>query len=370
MKRRLGVLVLAFVILNFFRVQACATSERADAERRLDYLAERIAAGELPGVAPGHPFDGEWTLGTLSMASVAATNLAIRYPETRAVRAKQVSDWAARLASEQVRAYDTKQWGNDAMATLERSDAHAGYLGHVVLALDAACLLGGTRDVALHERLVEALARRIDLSPSGLIETYPGESYVPDNVVVMASLVQFDACVGEPRHAALTARWIQKLKSGWVDPENGILVFAPGQPARGSGAAWNSFYLPFVDEAFAAEQSDRTWATFGDTALGGWLHGIREWPEGVESGGDVDSGPLVMGVSPSATGFALADATLRGREAQQRGILRTAELVGVTWSGRYLAAPLVGDAIVLAARTMTRWPDKVSSTPVVSSAVP
>lgn len=358
MKRRLAVLAVALLVLTIVRVE-CATADRAESEQRLDYVAKRIADGSLPGVAPGHPFDGEWTLGTLSMASVAATNLAIRHPETRAVRAKQVSDWAARLASEEARAYDTKQWGSDAMATLDRSEAHAGYLGHVVLALDAACLLGGARDVALHERLVTALARRIAEAPSGLIETYPGEIYVPDNVVVMASLVQFDACVGEPRHAELTAQWLEKLKTRWLDPHNGILVFAPGQPARGSGAAWNSFYLPFVDEAFAAEQSERTWATFGDTALGGWLHGIREWPVGHEGGGDVDSGPLVMGVSPSATGFALADATLRGRAAQQTGILRTAELVGVTWSGKYLSAPLVGDAIVLAARTMTRWPARV-----------
>lgn len=217
------------------------------------------------------------------------------------------------------------------------------------------------------------MARRIDASPTGLIETYPGETYLPDNVVVLASLMQFDACVGEARHAELKSRWLGKLRARWLDADNGVLVFAPGQRARGSGAAWNSFYLPFVDERFAADQSERTWVTFGDTALGGWLHGIREWPVGEPRGGDVDSGPLVMGVSPSATGFALADATLRGRNAQQQGILRTAELVGVSWNGRYLASPLVGDAIVLAAKTMTRWPihrgDRVSLTPAVWSAV-
>ncbi len=271
MKRKLGLLLLGFIALDVFRVEACGTSERSDAEARLDYLATRIAAGELPGVAPGHPFDGEWTLSTLSMASVAAANLGFRYPETQLQRAKQVSAWAAQLASEEVRAYDTRQWGGDAMDTLERPDGHAGYLGHVVLALDAACLLGGTRDVALHERLVAALARRIDTSPTGLIETYPGETYVPDNVVVLASLMQFDACVGEARHAELKSRWLGKLHARWLDADNGVLVFAPGQRARGSGAAWNSFYLPFVDERFAAEQSERTWVTFGDTALGGWL---------------------------------------------------------------------------------------------------
>ncbi len=348
MKKRAAVGLLSLLVLNLVRTAACAT--RDDAEARLDYLSRRIAEGDLPGFAPGHPFDGEWTLGTLSMSAIAATNLAMRSPETRAVRAAQVSDWAARLSSEAVRAYDTKQWGRDALRTLESSDGHAGYLGHVVLALDAACLLGGARDVALHEALVAALSRRIEQSPTGLIETYPGEIYVPDNVVVMAGLMQFDACIGEPRHRALEQRWRAKLEAQWRDPANGVLVFAPGQGARGSGAAWNSFFLPFVDEELASEQSSRMWTHFGDEAAWGGLRGIRE---GL-SQGDVDSGPLVLGISPSATGFVLGDATLRDRP-ERDGLLRTAELVGFSFGGRYLTAPLVGDAIVLAAKTMTRW---------------
>jgi hypothetical protein len=142
----------------------------------------------------------------------------------------------------------------------------------------------------------------------------------------------------------------------WTDPNSGLLRFAPHQPARGSGAAWNAFYLPFIDESFAADQSARTWATFGDTALFGTLHGIREWPRGVEATGDVDSGPLVFGVSPSATGFMLGAARLAGDEARVSGLLTTAELVGVSAGGRYLLSPLVGDAITLAAKTLTRWP--------------
>ncbi len=348
--------LLGLVALHLGRVQLAPGDTREDDEARLAYVASRIEAGSLPGVAPGHPFDGEWRLGTLSMAAVAATNLAVAYPQTRAARAEQVSAWARRLLSDEVRAYDTKAWGADALETLDTSQAHAGYLGHVVLALDAACLLGGERDEALHARLVEALARRMREAPEGLVETYPGEIYVPDNVVVMAALRQFDACTGTAHHAELIAAWLAQVRARWVDADNGLLVFGPGQRARGSGAAWNAFYLPFVDEAFAADQSARLWATFGDTAALGWLGGIREHPRGVEGQGDVDSGPLVAGVSPSATGFALADATRRGDEAWRAAVLRTAELSGITWGGRYLLAPLVGDAIVLAARSTRPWP--------------
>lgn len=336
----LALLFSAFVLFNLVRIEACA--RRDDSEERLAYLSARIAADDF-GIAPGHPFDGEWRLTTLSMSSMAAKQMALTHPETRAARAQQLSAWAAKITTRQVRDYDTQQWGNDA---LSGQGAHVGYLGHAVLALDAACLIGGERDQELHARMANLLASHFEHAESGLIETYPGEIYVPDNVVGMAAIAQYDACTGVPRHAALITRWLSTMKSQWMD--DGLLVFAPGQPARGSGAAWNSLYLPLIDEAFAAEQSDRMWARFGDAALGGWLRGVRE---GVE--GDVDSGPLVMGVSPAATGFALGDATLRDRP-ERRGLLRTAELAGVSARGNYLLAPLVGDAIMLAARTMKR----------------
>lgn len=356
--KRLGLLVLLLLGGNALRVGACVSTSRDDAEARLAYVARRIDEQSLPGVAPGHPFDGEWQLVSLSMAVVAATNLAARYPDSHAVRAAQVAAWTQRLADADVRAYDVKQWGNDPLE-FTRPDGHAGYLGHLALALGAACTLDAPRDVALHARVVDALARRFDASPSGLIETYPGETYVPDNVVALAGLAQFDRCVGQPAHAATIARWLTLARQRWTDPESGLLVFAPGQPARGSGAAWNAFYLPFVDEAFAADQVERTWRTFGDEALFGALAGIRERPHGVETSGDVDSGPLVLGVSPSATGFMLGAARFAGDEARAQRILTTAEVVGFSVGlseRRYLASPLVGDAIVLAAKTMTRWP--------------
>lgn len=353
--KRLGLLLLAVLVLNVVRVRACVTTSRADAEARLDYLAQRIDARTLPGVAPGHPFDGEWQLVGLSMSVVAATNLAFRYPDSRPARAAQVSAWAKRLVDEDVRAYDVKQWGSDPLE-LDKPDGHAGYLGHVAVALGAACLLDAPRDAGLHTRLVDALARRLDASPTGLIETYPAETYIPDNVVVVAGIALFDRCAGAPAHAATIQRFLTTTRARWTDPDNGLLRFSPYQPARGSGAAWNAFYLPFIDEDVARDQAARTWATFGDTAFFGALHGLRERPRGVDTGGDVDSGPLVLGVSPSATGFMLGAARLEGDDARVRGVLTTAELVGVSFGGRYLLSPLVGDAITLAAKTLTRWP--------------
>lgn len=352
---RLAVVLLLLPVFLVVRARACAVADDADSQRRLDYLAERIAQGTLPGLAPGHPFDGEWKLVALSMAVVAATNLAHREPETKAARAEQVAAWTRRLVDDDVRAYDTRQWGHDPLE-LQRPEGHAGYLGHVALALGAACLLGAPRDAALHRAIVDALARRVDASPTGLIETYPGETYVPDNVVVVAGISLYQRCAKDAVHADTVRRFLTKTHARWLDADTGLWRFAPGQPSRGSGAAWSAFYLVFIDENAAREEAAGAWRVFGDTTLFGWLRGVRDRPVGDARGGDVDTGPLIFGVSPSATGFLLGPATLAGDTEAVHGILTTAELAGVSFHGRYLTSPLVGDAITLAARTMTRWP--------------
>ena len=79
------------------------------------------------------------------------------------------------------------------------------------------------------------------------------------------------------------------------------------------------------------------------------------------------SGPVVFGLSPAATGFAMGGAALWGDQTALKGLLRTAELVGgtVSFGGqrRYALAPLPGDAVILAARTMTRWDGRFVSRP-------
>ncbi|MCA2977513.1 MAG: hypothetical protein INH41_31910 [Myxococcaceae bacterium] len=345
--KRWPLVVVAALALQVVRVEACVSTSQADAEARLAYLARRIDDGTFPGLAPGPPFDGEWKVGTLSMSSLAALNLAHASPETRRARAALVSAWAERMLRDDVRAFDGAKWGADALATLPGPEGHAGYLGHLAVVFGARCALTGVV-TPLHAQVVDALARRLDASEHALIETYPDETYVPDNVAVAAGVAMFDACAGTGAHAATLARWVKVMRARWLDARTGVLVFAPGQGARGSGAAWNAIFLPFVDEAFAREQAERTWQAFGDEALSGWLAGVREWPRGEARGGDVDSGPLVFGVSPSATGFMLAAGL------HQERLLATIELAGVSFGvdeRRYLLSPLVGDAIILAAKT-------------------
>ncbi len=340
--------------------------DRSDVLSRRDYLVARVAedfAGAM--AAPDQDFfRGEWALGTLSMTSAALCNIAFAWPDTRAQAVQQLPPILDKALLPSTRAFDTSQWGTDALDTLGSDQGHLGYLGHLNLMLGCYRVLGGDhRYDALHDRITEAMVRRMNRSPSAHVETYPGEIYTSDNATAAASIAVHALASGED-HGPELRRFVQYTRSHLLDARTGLVVFkvgAQGQPLgtpRGCGVGWNSFYLPFVDRTFASEQ----WTRLRDhmvrrSPIGLW--GVREYPTGVWGLGDVDSGPIVLGLSPSATGFALAGARREADVETLGRLMLTAELAGTTWVGlegtRYLAAPLVGDAIVLAMRTARDW---------------
>ena len=351
---RLLVFTLAVLVLKVGHFASARTS--SDAPQRLAYLGARLDARDVPGLAPGAPFDGEWLLVEHSFTIAAATNQAFRHPEQLDARRVEVKRWLESLLRADTRAFDTKKWNEDALTSLESTHGHVGFLGHLSWALGASCLLGNELP-PLALPVADALARRFDASPSALLETYPGETYVPDNVVAVAGLSLLQRCRADTRQAATIDRFLRVMRAERLDPKTGVLVFAPGQMGRGSGAAWMAYFLTFIDEAFAREQFGALFREFGTPVPFG-AFAIREWPRGVERGGDVDSGPLVFGLSPSGTGFALAGPAFTSDDAQLRAMLTTAEFVGTSVGSahrRYLVAPLVGDAITLATRTATPW---------------
>ncbi len=330
---------------------------------RRDYLAAQLDA---EAVAPvDSQFAGEWAIVTLSMTAAGAAGIGFDYPAT-VPEDLTLTTHAVQLANEpRARAFDTARWGGDALDALESSDAHIGYLGHFGIALEAYRLLGGKDKawLALEKRVADALARRVQNAKFPYVPTYPGETYVADNAVVLAVIALSD--VGRSAaHAPLLARAITHARAHLVDPTTGLLDFAVGDDGeakggpRASGAAWSIYYLAFVDEAFALEQAK---------ALRAYRKKLWPGAEAIcerttcDGQGDVDSGPLLLGTSPAASGFAIAAARRLFDVDWLSGLLSTAEWVGVTVPGarrHYLIAPRVGDAIVLAMKTSRGWDDR------------
>jgi hypothetical protein len=314
-------------------------------------------------------FKGEYAVGTYAMAGYALTNIAFDAPETRDESRELLSLIVDRMCSPEITAFDTNLWRQAALTDLASDRGHAAYLGHLNLLLGCRKLLGGDgRHDALHAEISDAIARRILARRSRHFESYPGEVYTMDNLVAAASLVVADHVLGPvPDRSRAVREQLAYARAHLIDPKTGLLVFAldpgtgePRQRGRGSAAGWASFFLPMVDKAFAHEQVLAERAHLVGRL--GVFAGVREYArDDPEAGyGDIDSGPVVVwGVS--ATGFSIAGARREGDAALLSGFLSLAEAFGVSVDQgnerRYLASPLLGDAILLAMKTSRPWWD-------------
>jgi hypothetical protein len=373
MFKRTTVLVLGVFTARLLVLLATAAStQQEDLLQRRETLwralvVEHATATDM--VTPGGQFAGEWLMGSLAMAAYAELNLAAlgAIPEVEA--ATRVDALLARMLEPATRSFDTQRWSEDALTSLRGPHGHLGYLGHLALMLSGRLLLpvaAPAEHVVLQRAVVDALARRMDEAPAAQVETYPGETYPSDNVVLVAALAVDTRATGH-NHAKTLKRYRTEIET-LMDPHTGLLVFnvhdgRPAGPARGSSVGWNIFFWNQWGDPVARAQYQAWTRAMRVEPLPG-LVASREHAHGVTLPGDVDSGPLVLGMSPSGTGFALAAARAMDDPVTFNGLLRTAEAAGTTvgWplQRRYLLAPLVGDAIVLAMRTATPWPRPTS----------
>ena len=206
--------------------------------------------------------------------------------------------------------------------------------------------------------------RRIRKSPYLNCETYPGEQiYIPDMLVAILALHNY-SCQYGGMYDTTVNMWIDRAKKEWIDAETGMLASFLGiedgnvilvQPVKGSYSALNCYYLSLVDPAFAKEQYECFLKYFKQSFP---VSGISEYHDGYcLIGMDIDAGPIIFGLSPSGTGFALGAATCLDDNGFRKKLLQTIETGGSTirWFGQshYLVSniALVAEAIILAMRT-------------------
>ena len=302
-------------------------------------------------------FRGEWLFGTYQMAALGLLQTCREHPELRAELRPGIENAIAGLLSPSVRAFDAQSWGEDALASLDGPHGHAAYLGYLnlVLTLDRATF-ADSRHTALNDRISAALARRFGVAPHQIIETYPDEAYPVDNASGLASLLLHQRLTGTDHSAAL-AGTLECFRTRWRDPRTGLLLQAidhrTGQPTdrgRASGTALAAYFLAMAEPDLA-----RPYFQSLRTHLAGSIIGfgyVDEYAVGESGGGDIDSGPLIFGMSPSGTGFTIASARAFGDRALYVSLARTAYLMGapVSRGGErfFITGGPLGNAILLA----------------------
>lgn len=367
---RLAALAAALLASRLVAPWWCGrdASRWMDGDRALaDSLAAECIAFETRDdaarAAPaGDRFSGEWALVTHQMIALGLAQIALAHPEERARLAPEVTRAALKSFRPEMRDFGTRAWrGEDAMASLAGPHGHA-YLAYSALALGMARLLDPAfpRPVARqHDALVAAYERRLLASPTGLVETYPGEAYPTDTAAVAAAIAVHGRATGVD-HARVLARWEALVEARQIDHASGLafqrmgaLDGHPHDAPRGSGTALAAYFAGFADRAIARDLADGLWRHESSF----WGFGaIREYGEGYSGGGDVDSGPVLLGVSVAATGFALAPARAFGQRAVFEHLYRTTDLFGAPVAGdggrlRFLPGGPIGDALLLAMLT-------------------
>jgi hypothetical protein len=209
-----------------------------------------------------------------------------------------------------------------------------------------------------------ALAAAFDASASPYLPAYPGQAWPVDSTVAIAALRLHDALL-PPRFGDTVARWLTLVRDR-LDPATGLMPHraalgsgAPIEVARGSSQSVIQRFLPEIDPAFARDQYLRFRDRFVVTPLG-LGPAVREYPSGVDGAGDVDSGPLLMGVSLSATVVTLGAAQVQGDAALASALANYGELAGVPlttpWTKRYALGTLpIGDAFLAWGKTARPW---------------
>lgn len=339
----------------------------SDITQRRDYLLSRTTekdptTEDSTNAMYSSLTKSEWDLVTYSMFSAALTNIALRDEKETEASKKAIEKLIRVAIQKSFQEFDKQAWGGYPLENLKKDNGYIAYLAHLNIMLGAYKRLGGSEFNDLYDDVSKALYNRYHKVAGYCLPTYPGQYYYPDNIAAVASVAIYSKL-----HQDVYGEFLNDYVAYYREMANkdkyGLMPFyldekceATGY-ARGSSSFWNVYYMSFIDFDFAKGQYELAKKEFYQERLS--IHAFREAPREIIFFGDVDSGPAILGFSPSGSGFAFAGAALFNDTKILKDLTRTAELAGtsITIGGkkRYLLAPLVGDAIILAMKTQTNW---------------
>lgn len=299
-------------------------------------------------------FNSQSSIAIYQMAILGLGQIVQAHPELREEFLPAMRSAAERMVDARTLNYARDVYEEDAIVDLH-FEGHA-YLGYVNLALGMMRQIDpDTPHAELHDRLSDELARNLDASPLGMLETYPGETWPPD-VAAVAGSVGFHSKVTGQDRSALLARWQERFRSCALHA-SGYLIqrletgsCTPRDLPRGSGTAVSSYFLSFYENELSREL-EQSLAAMGHREFLG-LGALREYPPGQSGLGDGNSGPVIFGVSIGATGFGLGAARAHGDATLFESLFATTALFGLPVESEssldFAAGGLLGNSLLLA----------------------
>ena len=319
----------------------------------------------------GPMYGGEWAIYSLCFTAVALTNISRIYPDTKDHALPRVEQLIDRINTPEIRRYDTMKWREDAIDGIDGDNDHMTYLSLLAWVITNYKLAGGssTRFDSLLTACCESLHRNMLRSPDLNLRSFPSMPiFLPDMLYTIVSLHNY-GLLHDGRYADTLRRWMERAQTVWLNQTTGMLSATltcdrrkNSSTIRGSYSALNCSLLALcADDAFAHSQYALLKQHFVKRTP---LFGIREYlTKSPTFCLDPDAGPIVLGLSPSGTAFALGAATVLGDWEMRGRLLRTASIAGDTVTDarqgichyRLGEWAICGEAVALGMRTMRKW---------------
>jgi len=347
--------------------------EREELISRARWLCQEVivAPNELIKKMPkelGRFYGGQWAIYSCCYTAVALANLCRIYPDTKEEMLPKIEELIELTDTPAIRYYDTMKWKEDAMDGLDGPNDHMTYLSLLAWIITHYKFAGGdSRFDNLLEACCQSLHRNMLFSHDLNLRSFPNAPiFLPDMLYTIVALHNYELLYNNGKHQDVLSRWMEKAQTVWLDKETGLLASMltqklrkPKNKVRGSYTALNCSLLAFcANESFSRNQYELFKRLFVKKSP---IFGIREYlDKSPMFSFDVDAGPILFGLSPSGTTFALGAATWLGDWEMRSRLLRTASIVGDTIMDKaqkqchYRLGEIVicGEAVALGMRTM------------------
>jgi hypothetical protein len=329
------------------------------------YLREVFRQIDLDGPAvltDGWTFnipEAEWPFMSFCYFGYACTNLARNDLEIREEALEEVRYVIEALQTPRLAGFITPHFGQPfGKKDFTPSVFVHGHFLNVVLRYRE--VSGDEKYDEIIHRIAGALIKAFSEDQQGILPSYPTMWWLTDNFVAMSALARYADAFSKDI-SALKDKLVKSVKDLYLDEQTGLFAtyIKPAdhevlQGPRGISVMYGLQFIRDFDEKFAAAQYALAKRYFIRTGLG--FGAVREFPEGQEGTGDVDSGPVLLGFGPSASGFAIAAAARMGDDEVFESLLRASRWAGMPVFEedrlRYRTMPPVGQAVILFGKTL------------------
>ncbi len=233
--------------------------------------------------------------------------------------------------------------------------------GAILLDSEQAAIAG---EVVVLRGQLDSIRAAVEQAPTPFPESYLGAAWPCDSYPAMVAMRVYDRVSQEERYGPWLDDWLDQIDEVGdsrlgvpphrINPADGTVLDGP----RATSLVLITRLMADIDPIRGEFYYRQLRGQYLTTVMS--LPGFREYPHGAPGHGDVDSGPLIGGVSLSASAVGAGTAKVWGDDVAARSLFQAGEAFGMPtrWRGgkRYAFGAIpVGDAFGVWSKTASPW---------------